>query len=177
MRDVPEKSGTSFFVSNCTLSVSFADSSPRGGAKAGCPRGRCVTHCIPQIASLPRSTPNCVTHFVGDDVEGSYESGEPIGVSTPAGLSGSHCQRRHAAPLRRLIAASSPRGGAKGAAAPVRRAEPRRRLAACLTGSHILIIISAFRRFCNRFSVLRRPGSLPQPGKNGNFGNKVAIYV
>ena len=58
--------------------------------------------------------------FVGDDVESSYEPGEPIGVSTPAGLSGSHCQRRHAAPLRRLIAASSPRGGAKGAAAPVR---------------------------------------------------------
>ena len=36
------------------------------------------------------------------DDESSHESGEPIGETITSGLTGSHCQRRHAAPLSHL---------------------------------------------------------------------------
>ena len=68
----------------------------RGSQGAGMPP-RAIRYGLHPTNCWPARPRTSCRIFVGDDVEGSYESGEPNGLTIIAGLSGSHCLRRHAA--------------------------------------------------------------------------------
>ena len=78
----------------------------RGSQGAGMPP-RAIRYGLHPTNCWPARPRTSCRIFVGDDVEGSYESGEPNGVTIVAGLSGSHCQRRHAARPFRLASSAA----------------------------------------------------------------------